>query len=65
MKNLEYAGFWIRVGASLIDTLILLLVLMPLIFSLYGLNSSSMEMSNGSMNYYESSYSFQGNGNFL
>jgi uncharacterized RDD family membrane protein YckC len=32
----QYAGFWRRVGASLIDTLLLLLVLMPLAYLLFG-----------------------------
>jgi uncharacterized RDD family membrane protein YckC len=32
----EYAGFWIRVGAALIDTLLLLMVTMPLLFAIYG-----------------------------
>ena len=38
MNNLEYAGFWIRVGASLIDTLILLLVTTPILLMIYGDN---------------------------
>lgn len=62
---MTYAGFWIRVGASLIDTFVMLLILLPLIASIYGLNSMSMEMSNGSMNYSASSYSFEGSGNFF
>jgi len=28
-EDLEYAGFWIRVGAALIDTLLLMLLLVP------------------------------------
>ena len=36
MNNLEYAGFWIRVGASLIDTVILLLITTPLLLMIYG-----------------------------
>jgi uncharacterized RDD family membrane protein YckC len=32
----EYAGFWIRVGASLIDTLLLLAITMPLLYAIYG-----------------------------
>ena len=32
----EYAGFWIRVGAALIDTLLLMIVLMPILLSIYG-----------------------------
>lgn len=31
-----YAGFWIRVGAALIDTVLLLMVTMPLLFAIYG-----------------------------
>ena len=34
--ELEYAGFWIRVGASLIDTALLMLVSVPLMFAFYG-----------------------------
>lgn len=32
----QYAGFWRRVGASLIDTVILLAVISPLLYLLYG-----------------------------
>ena len=32
----EYAGFWIRVGASLIDTVLLLCVTFPLLIAIYG-----------------------------
>ncbi len=42
-----YAGFWRRVGASLIDTIILLLVMLPLLFMLFGsdyFNSETDEM---------------------
>ena len=62
---MTYAGFWIRVGASLIDTFVMLLILLPLIANIYGLNSTSMEMSSASMSYYSSSYSFEGSGNFF
>ncbi len=62
---MTYAGFWIRVGASLIDTFVMLLILLPLIANIYGLNSTSMEMSSASMSYYASSYSFEGSGNFF
>ena len=34
--QLRYAGFWIRVAASLIDTIVLLLVILPLMFIIYG-----------------------------
>ena len=36
MGNLEYAGFWIRVGASLIDTLLILIIIGPLLTLIYG-----------------------------
>lgn len=34
--DFEYAGFWIRVWASVIDSVLLLLVIMPLVISVYG-----------------------------
>jgi uncharacterized RDD family membrane protein YckC len=36
VEPLEYAGFWVRVGASLIDTVLLLMVTMPLLIWIYG-----------------------------
>jgi uncharacterized RDD family membrane protein YckC len=36
MDNKEYAGFWIRVGASLIDTVLMLLIISPLLLLIYG-----------------------------
>ena len=38
MSDQEYAGFWIRVGASLIDTLITLIVISPILTLIYGAN---------------------------
>jgi uncharacterized RDD family membrane protein YckC len=35
-ENLEYAGFWVRVGASLIDTVLVVLATVPLLMLLYG-----------------------------
>ncbi|MEZ5462630.1 RDD family protein [Dokdonella sp.] len=35
-SDLEYAGFWIRVGASLIDALLLLAITIPLAWLLVG-----------------------------
>ncbi|MEO6291222.1 MAG: RDD family protein, partial [Burkholderiaceae bacterium] len=34
--DLEYAGFWIRVGAALIDSILLLLIITPLLVKFYG-----------------------------
>ena len=35
-EAVAYAGFWVRVGATLIDTLLILLVTMPILVSVYG-----------------------------
>jgi uncharacterized RDD family membrane protein YckC len=32
----RYAGFWIRVGATLIDTIIVVLVTAPILYAVYG-----------------------------
>ena len=47
MKNpeLEYAGFWVRVGASIIDSIVLLLVALPIMFAVYGDDYFSGEIS--------------------
>lgn len=37
-RDQEYAGFWIRVGAALIDSLLLLLILVPAMSMIYGLS---------------------------
>ncbi|MDR2208309.1 MAG: RDD family protein [Azoarcus sp.] len=34
--DFEYVGFWPRVGASIIDTIILLIITVPLLVSIYG-----------------------------
>lgn len=35
-NELEYAGFWLRVGATLIDTVLLFIITMPLLLAVYG-----------------------------
>jgi uncharacterized RDD family membrane protein YckC len=35
-EDLEYVGFWPRVGAALIDTLLLLFITVPLVTLIYG-----------------------------
>ena len=35
-KEYEYAGFWARTGATIIDTILLLLITTPLLVSIYG-----------------------------
>lgn len=34
--DLQYAGFWIRVGASIIDSILLMIVTYPLLYAVYG-----------------------------
>ncbi len=36
METLHYAGFWRRVAAALIDTLLYLMLLVPLVLAIYG-----------------------------
>lgn len=38
MNNVEYAGFWIRVGATLIDSILVMLVIIPLLTMVYGVD---------------------------
>lgn len=42
--DLQYAGFWVRVGASLIDTILLALVTTPLLVAIYGWAAWTMGM---------------------
>lgn len=35
-KRMEYAGFWIRTGASLVDTILIMIVTLPLLTLIYG-----------------------------
>ena len=35
-EPVTYAGFWVRVGAALIDTLLIVLVTLPILYSIYG-----------------------------
>jgi uncharacterized RDD family membrane protein YckC len=34
--SLEYAGFWVRVGAALIDTLLIVCITVPVLVAIYG-----------------------------
>jgi uncharacterized RDD family membrane protein YckC len=62
---MKYAGFWIRFWASVIDTIFLLMVFLPLMVSIYGLNTMSSSYSTQGMNSWSSSYTFSGSGNFF
>lgn len=35
-QAIEYAGFWIRVGAAIIDTLLIMVITFPLLVAIYG-----------------------------
>jgi uncharacterized RDD family membrane protein YckC len=35
-QDMEYAGFWVRTGATVIDTLLFMLITFPLLFMIYG-----------------------------
>lgn len=38
MNDVQYAGFWIRVGATLIDTVLVMLIIVPLLTMTYGVD---------------------------
>lgn len=35
-SNYEYAGFWVRTGAAIIDSLLIMVITFPLLISIYG-----------------------------
>ena len=35
-NEVEYAGFWVRVGASLIDTILMMVIIVPVLSMIYG-----------------------------
>jgi len=35
-EDFEYVGFWARFGAAIIDSIIMMIVIMPLLISIYG-----------------------------
>jgi uncharacterized RDD family membrane protein YckC len=35
-SNVEYAGFWVRVAATLVDSVLIALIIFPLLYSIYG-----------------------------
>jgi uncharacterized RDD family membrane protein YckC len=36
VQTYEYAGFWVRGGASLIDSILIILVTLPIVYAIYG-----------------------------
>ena len=49
MENQQYAGFWIRVVAALIDTVIMLVVFGTLLAMIFGTDFSNIESSNSGL----------------
>lgn len=37
-KEMEYAGFWVRIWASIIDSILMMLIIFPILLSIYGLD---------------------------
>lgn len=35
-SDFEYAGFWVRLGAAIVDTLLIMLITFPILVSIYG-----------------------------
>ncbi|NOQ77312.1 MAG: RDD family protein [Methylococcaceae bacterium] len=44
MENIEYAGFWIRTGAAIIDSILMLIIVSPLLTAIYGINYWNSEL---------------------
>ncbi|MDR4469612.1 MAG: RDD family protein [Nitrospira sp.] len=42
-QNAEYAGFWVRAGATLIDGILLGIITLPLLISIYGWDYLDLE----------------------
>ncbi len=36
MNEQEYAGFWIRTGAAIIDSILILIIILPILTAIYG-----------------------------
>ena len=60
---MTYAGFWIRVGASIIDTIVMLVIFIPTAMMIYGANTMSTEITNQNMSYWSSSFYMEGGSN--
>jgi len=44
MEEVEYAGFWIRSGAAIIDSILMLIIITPLLTAIYGINYWDSEL---------------------
>jgi len=57
---MTYAGFWIRVGASIIDTILILILFVPLAMMIFNVNIMSDEVTNQHLSYWSNSFYVQG-----
>lgn len=46
-NEVEYAGFWVRLGATLIDTVLVMAITFPLLFAVYGRDYFDPELNAG------------------
>lgn len=46
-SEVEYAGFWVRLGATLIDTVLVMAITFPLLVAIYGWDYFDPEMNSG------------------
>jgi len=44
MEQVEYAGFWIRTGAAIIDSILAMIIIMPLLTAIYGVSYWESEL---------------------
>ena len=51
MSEVEYAGFWIRTGAAIIDSVLVVIVLIPIILLIYGADTLLSGMPTDSLSY--------------
>jgi len=62
---MTYAGFWIRVWASIIDTIVMLIILIPATIMIFGANAVNTQIANQNMSYWSSSFHMEGGGNIF
>lgn len=46
-NEVEYAGFWLRLGATLIDTVLIVAITFPLLIAIYGWQYFDPEVNSG------------------
>lgn len=46
-NDVEYAGFWVRLGATVIDTVLVMAITVPLVIAVYGWDYFDPELNSG------------------